>query len=204
MNASTTYSVGIDLHKTVLQICVLDVNGEILEERRFRGGSIEEGFEAVHWLTQWREGGRYCVEAVGMNRWLVNACLELGLDIVVVDSTKMGLRMLGKKTDRRDAYELARRLRLGDVDRNAATYFANEEEYASRKLVRTRHGLTQSRQELLNQIRAMLATYRVDGPKNQLYRVDRGSNLPLRGASAPSPACFSGFPGSGPLSIMSP
>lgn len=77
-----------------------------------------------------------------MNRWFVNACSANGLDVVVVDATKMGLRMLGKKTDRRDAYELARRLRLGDIDRNAATYFAEEKEFAGRKLVRTRHAMT--------------------------------------------------------------
>ena len=184
MNTGSTYFVGIDLHKLVLQICVLDPSGEIIKERRFRGGSMEDGLEAVHWLSQWKDGGRFCVEAVGMNRWFVNACFELGLDIVVVDATKMGLRMLGKKTDRRDAYELARRLRLGDVDRNATTYFANEVEYAGRKLVRTRHGLTQLRQEILNQIRAMLATYRVAAPKNQLYR--KGALQRLRETSMPS------------------
>jgi len=184
MNTNVAYFVGIDLHKTVLQVCVLDASGEIINEQRFRGGTIEDGLAAVEWLGQWKDGGRFCVEAVGMNRWFVNACVDLGLDVVVVDSTKMGLRMLGKKTDRRDAYELARRLRLGDVDRNAGTYFANEGEYAGRKLVRTRHGLTQLRQEILNQIRAMLATYRVAGPKNQLYR--KGALRTLRGISMPS------------------
>ncbi len=184
MNPNATYFVGVDLHKAVLQICVLNSNGEIVKERRFRGASIGAGLEVVEWLTQWKEDGRFCVEAVGMNRWFVNACLDLGLDIVVVDSTKMGLRMLGKKTDRRDAYELARRLRLGDVDHNASTYFANEVEYAGRKLVRTRHGLIQLRQEIVNQIRAMLATYRVDAPKNQLY--SKGALRSLRDVSMPS------------------
>ncbi len=66
-------------------------------------------------------------------------------------------------------YELARRLRLGDVDRNAKTYFADEVEFAGRKLVRTRHRLTQVRQELVNMIRAMLAAYRVSVPGSQLY-----------------------------------
>lgn len=184
MNTAATYFVGIDLHKTVLQVCVLNSDGEVLKERRFRGGSLEEGLETVEWLAQWKENGRFCVEAVGMNRWFVNACHDLGLDLVVVDSTKMGLRMLGKKTDRRDAYELARRLRLGDVDRNAATYFANEAEYARRKLVRTRHGLTQLRQEIINQIRALLATYRVEAPRNQLYI--KGALRGLRDISLPN------------------
>lgn len=111
-------------------MCVLDDDGEVVQERRFRGGSLEDGLTVVDWLTQWKDGGRVCVEALGLNRWFVNACQERGLEVVVVDATKMCLRMLGKKTDRRDAYELARRLRLGDIDRNLTTYFANEEEFA--------------------------------------------------------------------------
>ncbi len=121
MNDTSKHFVGVDLHKSILQVCVLDKHGEIIKERRFRGGSLMDGLAVVSWLVQWRQGGRFCVEAVGMNRWFVNACQDQGLQIVVVDPTKMNLRMLGKKTDRRDAYELARRLRLGDVDRNAAT-----------------------------------------------------------------------------------
>jgi transposase len=107
MKESTKYFVGVDLHKTILQVCVLDGDGEVIKERRFRGGSLEGGLMVVDWLTQWKDGGRVCVEALGMNRWFVNACQERGLEVVVVDATKMCLRMLGKKTDRRDAYELA-------------------------------------------------------------------------------------------------
>ena len=184
MEETTKYFVGVDLHKTILQICVLDSEGNILEERRFRGGSLDDGIAVVEWMAQWKEGGRFCVEAVGMNRWFVNACRDLGLDITVVDPTKLGLRMLGKKTDRRDAYELARRLRLGDIDRNAATYFASEVEFAGRKLVRTRHALTQLRQHLVNRIRALLASYREAAPRNQLYT--KKALKELRETSLPS------------------
>ena len=170
MNDTTKYYVGIDLHKSILQVCVLDKDGEIVEERRFRGASLADGLSVVEWLAQWKHCGRLCVEAVGLNRWFVNACREQGFDIVVVDPTKMNLRMLGKKTDRRDAYELARRLRLGDVDQNAATYFSDDGEFSGRKLVRTRHRLVQLRQQILNQIRALLASYRVDAPPRPLYR----------------------------------
>lgn len=169
MTKSATYFVGIDLHKTITQVCVLDVDGEVVEERRFVGGSLKEGLLVVEFLARWK-GGLFCVEAVGFNRWLVNACSEAGLEIVVVDPAKLNLRMLGKKTDRRDAYEIARRLRLGDVQRNAVTYYPTEGEYGGRKLVRTRHQFTSIRQRIVNQMRAMLATYRIPAPPNQLYR----------------------------------
>ena len=64
MSETTKYFVGVDLHKTILQVCVVDKDGNILEERRFRGGSLEEGLDAVEWMAQWKEGGRFCVEAV--------------------------------------------------------------------------------------------------------------------------------------------
>ncbi len=84
MDDTIKYFVGVDLHKTILQVCVLDGDGEILKEGRFRGGSLEEGLEIVAWLTQWKEGGRFCVEALGLNRWFVLACQDRGLDVVVV------------------------------------------------------------------------------------------------------------------------
>jgi len=166
---SQAYFVGIDLHKELIQVCVLDARGEKVTEQRFRGGTLEQGLAVVDFLGQWKEGGRYAVEAVGMNRWLVNAMRERHLDVVVVDAAKLNLKMLGKKTDRRDAYEIARRLRLGDIDSNAKTYYPSEEEYGCRKLLRARHKLVQIRQQLVNQVRGLLNAYRVAAPKGQLY-----------------------------------
>ena len=56
------------------------------------------------------------------------------MEIVVADAAKLGLSTLGKKTDRRDAREMARRLRLGDIDRHATTYYPSDDEYGVRKL----------------------------------------------------------------------
>ena len=168
---SQAYFVGIDLHKELIQACVLDARGEKIAEQRFAGGTLEQGHAVVKLLGQWKDGGRYAVEALGMNRWLVNAMREQGMDVVVVDAVKLNLRMLGKKTDRRDAYEIARRLWLGDIDRNAKTYYPSEEEYGCRKLLRTRHKLVQIRQQLVNQVRGILNAYRTAAPKGELASV---------------------------------
>jgi transposase len=162
------YFVGIDLHKELIQVCVLDARGEKIAEHRFPGGSLEQGLAVVKVLSQWKDGGRYAVEAIGMNRWLVKAMREQGMNVIVVDAVKLNLRMLGKKTDRRDAYEIARRLWLGDIDRNAKTYYPSEEEYGCRKLLRTRHKLVQLRQQLVNQVRGLLNAYRIAAPKCDL------------------------------------
>jgi transposase len=164
------YFVGIDLHKTVIQICVLDREGEIACETRFGGRFLEDGLRVVTFLRRRFRDARVAVEAIGMNRWLVNALGGAGFDVLVVDPAKLNLRMLGKKTDRRDAYEIARRLRLGDLDRNATTYYPSEGTYGVRKLLRVRHKLISIRQQVVNQIRGMQNAYRVPAPRGALYR----------------------------------
>ena len=190
------YFVGIDVHKELIQACVLDGQGQIIHERRFEGATLKQGLAAVKHLGQWKRHGRYAVEAVGMNRWLVNAMREQGMDVIVVDAVKLDLRMLGKKTDRRDAYEIARRLRLGDIDRNAKTYYPSEKEYGCRKLLRTRHKLVGIRQQLVNQVRGLLNAYRVAAPKGELVsrkNLERLSQIELPGENLP--ACLRGLVG---------
>jgi transposase len=132
------YFVGIDLHKELIQVCVLDSRGQVVTEQRFRGGTLAQGLGVVRFLGTWKMGGRYAVEAVGMNRWLVNALKQEGMDILVADPAQLELRKLGKKTDRRDAREIARRLWLGDLDLHAKTFYPDEYQFGCRKVLRTR------------------------------------------------------------------
>jgi len=165
----TQYFVGIDLHKSVAQVCVVDDQGEVVKERRLSTVASANAEEVLAFLARWKERGRFVVEALGVNRWLVNECRAAGLDIVVADPCKLGLKTLGKKTDRRNARELARRLRLGDIDEYALTYYPRDEEYGQRKLIRTRHRLVQIRQQLVNQIRGLLNAYRIRPPYSALF-----------------------------------
>ena len=163
------YFIGIDLHKNVVQACVLDATGSVVEEWRMRFMTPEEGQTVIERLSQWRQTGRVVVEAIGLNRWFVNACRTAGLALLVADPTKLGLKTLGRKTDRRDAYELARRLYLGDIERNATTYFAPDAEFGDRKLLRVRHQLVSIRQQVINQIRGLLHASLVPSPGASLY-----------------------------------
>jgi transposase len=171
------YSIGIDLHKSIVQICVLDSTGEVVEEQRHTVKTLPQGLAVIQGLAKWQKGSRLVVEAIGVNRWFVNACRNQGLEVVVADPVKLGLRMLGKKTDRKDAYELARRLWMGDIDRNATTYFPSDEEYGYRKLLRVRHKLVSIRQQLVNQIRGMINAYKVPYPSGCLYTSRRLAQL---------------------------
>ena len=161
MSNVTRFFVGVDLHKTVIQICVLDHFGEIVEERRHLATDLVDGMKVIDSLMKYRDLGRVAVEAIGVNRWFVNNLLDHGFDITVCDPTKLNLKMLGRKTDRQDTLEIARRLMLGDIDRNARTYYPSDEEYGMRKVIRTRHGLVEMRQGVINQIRSMLNAYKI-------------------------------------------
>lgn len=163
------YFIGIDLHKTVVQGCVLDRTGAVVDEFRLRLAETASEETVLARLRQWRKTGRFVVEALGLNRWFVNACQAAGLQITVADASKLGLKALGKKTDRRDAYELARRLWLGDIDRHATTYYPSDEEYGGRKVLRIRHELVGIRQQVSNQIRSLLNAYRMPSPGTILY-----------------------------------
>jgi len=177
------YFVGVDLHKTVIQICVLDSEGDPVCEKRHHVETLEAGLALVDRLGEWSPA-RFAVEAVGLNRWFVKACQERGLDLVVAHAAHLNLRSCGKKTDRRDAREIARRLRLGDLDRHAATYFPSDEEYALRQLERIRHALVVRRGNISNRIRTMLDTYKIAAPSPMYSRPALES---LRSISMPVP-----------------
>jgi transposase len=169
MSTIAQYYVGIDLHKNVVQVCVLDGQGRLKEERRLRLEGPGSGDQLLDYLEGWGPGAHLAVEALGLNRWMVDGCQERGMEVVVADPIKLGLKTLGKKTDRRDAHEIARRLYLGDLQRNATTYYPTEHEYGVRKVIRGHHKLKGIRQQLVNQLRSLLNAYGVPAPRGVLY-----------------------------------
>ncbi len=165
----TQYFIGIDLHKTVIQVCVVNKTGEIIEEFRQRLDEAEAEREGLQRLRRWKTTGRFVVEAQGLNRWFVNACQALGLRILVANPSTLKLKRSGKKTDRRDAHELARRLWLGDIEQHARTYYPSDEDYGRRKVLRVRHKCVGMRQQVINQLRGLFGAYRIPAPQTVLY-----------------------------------
>jgi transposase len=169
MTSVARHFIGVDLHKTVLQFCVVDERGNILHEQRVKILPDAAGEMIFDNFRPWEGACRLAVEAVGMNRWFVNGLKARGYDVVVADPIKLNLKMLGKKTDKRDAREIARRLWLGDIDRDAKTWYPDETTYGDRKLVRTRQRLMKHRLSLNNEIRAQLRAYNISPPARQLH-----------------------------------
>lgn len=168
MSRVADFFIGVDLHKSSIQVCVVDRSGEIVYEKRFDVPTRRDSGALFSLLSRYHGRCRIAVEAIGLNRWLVNMLQERGFEVVVCDPLKLGLKVLGKKTDRRDAWEIARRLHLGDIDRAAVTWYPPDETYGRRKVLRARHALQEQRQRVINQIRALLNAYKISGFEGEL------------------------------------
>lgn len=55
MNKLAQFYGGIDLHKTVTQICILDMDSEVIEENRFRADDLRTGLEVIQYLSRGEE-----------------------------------------------------------------------------------------------------------------------------------------------------
>ncbi len=102
--------IGIDVHKTQSQVCMLTAAGERVERRiltdrvRFR-----EDFGQ-------RSRSRILIEASTESEWVARCLEELGQEVIVPDpnfAPMYATRSRRVKTDRRDARALAEACRLG-------------------------------------------------------------------------------------------
>ena len=55
MSSVARFFVGVDLHKTIIQTCVLDQQGEIVEERRYQATDLVEGLKVIGSLMKYRK-----------------------------------------------------------------------------------------------------------------------------------------------------
>jgi transposase len=102
--------IGIDLHKTSSQICILSEDGE-LTERRIK--STKANFDEVF---AERPRARILVEASTESEWVACHLEQLGHEVIVADpnfAPMYATRDKKIKTDKRDARALCEACRLG-------------------------------------------------------------------------------------------
>src|SRR5918912_3705600 len=96
--------VGIDLHKTSSQLCILSEDGELTERRiKSTRASFDEAFAG-------RPPARILVEASTESEWVAQHLESLGHEVIVADpnfAPMYGHRSRRVKTDRRDVAALA-------------------------------------------------------------------------------------------------
>ena len=141
--------IGIDVHKRYSQIAVLDENGEIVEEVRVENANLDD-------FAQQYAGSKAALEATS-NYYHIHDTLSEYLDVTVANPGELKLISdSDKKTDRVDAKQLARMVRLGSIPES---YVPTDEVRQARALVRGRQKLVETRTEYANKIHGLLSDH---------------------------------------------
>ena len=141
--------LGIDIHKRYAQVAVMNEAGELVEEVRVDNANLDD-------LVQRYAGAKAAIEATS-NYYHIYDTLSEQLDVTVAHPKKLNLIAdTDKKTDRVDAKELARMVRLNSVPES---YVPTDEIREARALVRGRQKLVENRTEYANKIHGLLSDH---------------------------------------------
>ena len=141
--------LGLYSHKRYAQVAVMDEAGEIVEEVRVENANLDD-------LAQRYAGAQAVLEATS-NYYHIHDTLSEHLDVTVAHPKKINqIADTDKKTDRVDAKELARMLRLNSVPES---YVPTEEVREARALVRGRQTLVENRTKYANKVHGLLSDH---------------------------------------------
>jgi len=141
--------LGSDVHKRYAQVAVMDEAGEIVEEVRVENANLDD-------LAQRYAGAQAAIEATS-NYYHIHDTLSEHLDVTVAHPKELNqIADTDKKTDRVDAKELARMVRLDSVPES---YVPTDEVREARALVRGRQTLVENRTKYANKIHGLLSDH---------------------------------------------
>jgi transposase len=156
--------VGLDVHRRVVEACILDDGGRIAQRTRF--DLTRDGLGRFAEKTL-RPEDRVVLEAT-MNTWAVVALLRPHVAEVVV-SNPMKTRAIAEariKTDKVDAHILAQLLRLDFLPR---VWQPDEATQEMRRLTRRRITLVRNRVTVKNRIHSILIRRLIQPPVTRLF-----------------------------------
>lgn len=148
---------GIDFHKKFSAVCVMDEEGQVIEQRRVshQGGQFEAYFGS-------RDPMECVIEPVEHWGWAVDSLQELGHQVHLANTYKVRLIAESRtKTDKVDARVLADLLRAGYLPEG---YVASLTTRDARTYYRYRIKLARQRAQLKNQVKRLLRLENVSEP----------------------------------------
>ncbi len=145
---------GIDLHVKYSEVCIIDTEGEIVEQRK-----IPTTESALKRFFDRREQMRICVEAGGSSPWVCRVLRELGHDVRVCNPRRV--RLIAEstmKTDKVDAEILARLVRI-DPGFLGSVRHRSRDTQVLRARLRVRTTLVRARSTQISTIRGLLRSF---------------------------------------------
>jgi transposase len=175
-------TVGIDLGDKFSRYCIVNQEGEAIEEGSFRNqvSSIEKHFGG--------EPRRMALEAGGQSAWISRELTRLGHEVIVANARELKwITQSDTKNDAGDAHKLAL-LARADVRLLAPVEHRTAEQQAELGVIRARDAILRARTLLINSARGIAKGFGVRLPKSitRTFGKRAGEALPefLRGALA--------------------
>jgi len=148
MKENTTLTAGIDISDRTSRICILDEQGNVLEESKIRSTR-----EAVTQYFASRESMLIALEVGTHSPWMSHLLGELGHEVVVANPRK--LRLIYENEAKRDEVDAEMIARVARMDRKllCPVVHRGEEAQAAMALIRSRDALVRARTMLVNHTR---------------------------------------------------
>ncbi|MEE9217354.1 MAG: IS110 family transposase [Anaerolineales bacterium] len=151
MFKDTTVFVGLDLGDKRSDLCLLDRDGQVIEESRISttAAALKRKFSSLRPCQVAMEVGAH-------SRWVSALLTHLGHEVLVADARKLRLIYSNpRKHDRADAEYLARLARL-DPKLLSPIHHRNPQAQADLAILRARDSLVRSRTQLINHARGLV------------------------------------------------
>jgi len=173
--------VGIDVHLKRSSIHVLDENGKQVHADTIRGSRIKVLAELEKVKEKFGEKMAVCFESSCGAGWFHDQLAAIVERVVVAHPGQLRMIFRAKrKNDRVDAKKLATLLFLDQVP---PVYVPKPEVRAWRELIEHRQGLIRKRVRVKNELRALLRTQGMEGPRGLWTKAGRAW---LRAAGLPN------------------
>jgi len=177
-------TVGVDLGDRFSYYCLLNRDGEVMEEGRIR--TSEEGFRQ-HWEGEARQ--RVVMETGTHSPWISRLLESLGHEVIVANARKLrAISQNESKNDRQDAEMLAR---LGHCDPKLLQPIRHRsvERQRDLNLLRARDTLVRARTMLINAARGLVKSSggRLPAASSESFAAKVGSAVPAELAAATQP-----------------
>lgn len=148
-------NIGIDIAKTIFEVCRQDGKGKTVERKRLSRGQV------LGWMSK-QVPSLVGIEACGGAHFWAREITKLGHEVRIIPPQYVKPYVMRNKSDRLDAQAIARALREPDIP---CVSIASTENQDTQVLHRVRSRLIQERTALVNQLRGFLLEYGIALPK---------------------------------------
>lgn len=156
--------VGIDLHKRVSQVAMLDRETGEVSQHRLDNQDMEAWEELFGPL---RGQAEVAFEATGNWMWLADVLEELGCEVHLAHP--QGVRLIAESRNKNDKVDAEVLMKLLGGGLLPESYLAPLEVRHQRQLLRLRTGLVRMRTEVKNRLHALLAQHNLVCPHSDLF-----------------------------------